>query len=381
MQQKGIYKEAAACVRDGMVESALFAFNSNVDVVLRTDEKGALALADKMNLDLLAECVKKGKGAEETVSLGKMTMLLKENQDEKRIGGQAGNMANLAAALGIRSYVHSSVVCRNLTQYLNPAVKVSSPFCFQNADVIMSEGEVPLHFVVDFGKDRYIAVNDMHNTHMLINRNFKRCMEKEVRSVERAVVSGFHLLDIPEPKGRVEEVRVLVKRWKSVNRGLEVHLELAHYKRMDVLRVVMEVLAPLCDSIGFNEQEARQASNALGWRWRGEGNFMEEAKAICPNVVLHAKKYAATTGTDASTSEERLALGHLLAAFRAREGREPKPGELEGFEAKPVELNGSVKKKFGRGFCVVPALAVGNGINTLGLGDSFSVGYVCCKGD
>ena len=276
MQDTKIYREAIACAREGMVESALFAFNSNIDVVLRTDGKGALRLASRMGLGTLAECVARGSGAEETISTGKMTRLLEEGKGERRIGGQAGNMANLAASLGVRSYVHSSVVCKELTRYLHPSVKVPSPFCFQNASEIMSDGDVPVHFVVDFGKDRYIAVNDIYNTHMLINRNFKRCMEKEIRAVERVVVSGFHLLDIPEPKGRVEEVNVLVKRWKGNNGRLKTHLELAHYKRLDVLRTVLENLAPNCDSMGFNELEARQAAQALGRKWRGGADFLYE---------------------------------------------------------------------------------------------------------
>jgi len=380
MRQEEAYKEAAACAREGMVGSALFAFNSNVDVVLRTDERGALALAHRLGLPVLSECARKGEGAEEVVSTGKMALLLKEKYDERRIGGQAGNMANLAASLGLRSYIHSSVVCRDLTQYLHPGVMVSSPFCFQPAESIMSNGEVPLHFVVDFGKDRYIAVNDMYNTHMLINRNFKRCMEREVRAVERAVVSGFHLLDIPEPRGRVEEVKVLVKRWKGMNRRLGVHLELAHYRRQDVLRAVLEILAPSCDSMGFNELEAQQASDALGMKWKGEGEFMNEMQGTCRSVVLHTKRYAVMAGEGADAGEARLALGHLLAAFRARRGREPGPKELEGLEARPVALPNGVERRFGKGFCLVPALSAGNGPNALGLGDSFSVGYFCAKG-
>ncbi len=377
MRNGKLYSEAAASASGKMVESALFAFNSNVDLVLKTDEKQALALADKLNLSTLEECVKKGEGKEESVSTGKMALLMKERYDEMRIGGQAGNMANLAADMGIRSYIHSSVVCKNLTKHLRPAVMVSSPFCFQTADAIMSEGEVPVHFVVDFGKDRYIAVNDIYNTHMLINRNFKRCMEKEIKLVERAVISGFHLLDIPEPKGRIEEVKVLLKRWKNSNSKLKVHLELADFKRNDVLKSVLEILAPSCDSIGFNEVEIKQIMESLETKWRGEADAMQEILAICPSAVLHNKKYAVVGGEDANGAEERLALGHLLAAFRAKNGRGPKPEELKEIKAQPIETDES--KKFGKGFCFVPALSLGEDASSLGLGDSFSVGYFCSR--
>ena len=381
MQQQKLYAQAAALARGGMVESALFAFNSNVDMVYRTDAKGALAIAAKVGLKSLAECVKKGVGSEEIVSRGTLELLMGAMKGEQRIGGQAGNMANLAASLGVRSYIHSSVVCKELTRHLHPGVKVPSPFCFQNAADIMSEGEVPVHVVIDFGKDRYIAVNDMYNTHMLINRNFKRCMEHEVMLVDKAVVSGFHLLDIPEPKGRVEEVNVLLRRWKGRNRRLKVHLELGHYKRKDVLMAVLELVAPLCDSIGFNALEARQLADARGKKVKDEAAFMNDVLEVCPAAVMHTREYAVMAGEGADAAEKRLALGHLLAAFKAKEGREPSTDELAQFEAKPVELQAGVKKRFGRGFCLVPALSLGAVSGSLGLGDAFSVGYFCSKGE
>ncbi|MDO8339027.1 MAG: ADP-dependent glucokinase/phosphofructokinase [Candidatus Burarchaeum sp.] len=382
MQQQKVYAEAAALACGGMVGSALFAFNSNIDLVIKTDAKGAAAIAAKMGLKTLAECARKGVGSEEIVSRGTLDLLMRAAQGERRIGGQAGNMANLAAALGVRTYIHSSVVCKELTQHLHPGVKVPSPFCFQNAHDIMSDGNVPVHVVIDFGKDRYIAVNDMHNTHMLINRNFKRCMEHEVMLVDRAVVSGFHLLDIPEPKGRVEEVNVLLRRWKGRNRRLKVHLELGHYKRKDVLAAVLELVAPFCDSIGFNEPEARQLADAMGVKSKDEAAIINEVMEVCPAAVLHTRDYAVMAGEGADGAGARLALGHLLAAFKAKEGRDPAGAEeLARFEAKPVELPAGVKKKFGRGSCVVPALSLGTVGGSLGLGDAFSVGYFCSKGE
>ncbi|VVC04587.1 ADP-dependent glucokinase [Candidatus Burarchaeum australiense] len=381
MRQNNVYREAAACARGQMVGSALFAFNSNIDRVFKTDTKGALALAQKVGLKSLADAVRRGEGREEIVSRGTLELLMAAGSSEERIGGQAGNMANLAAALGVRSYIHSSVVCRGLTKHLHPSVLVPSPFCFQNASDIMSDGEVPVHFVVDFGRDRYIAVNDMHNTHMLINRNFKRCMEKQVQLVDRAVVSGFHLLDIPEPKGRIEEVNVLLRRWKGANRRLKVHFEMGDYKRQDVLASVLEMFVPHCDSIGFNEHEARQVASARGAKWRNEAAFMQEMLELCPSAVMHTRDYAVMAGEGADDAGKRLALGHLLAAFKAKEGREPLLEELESFEAKPVEVSGEVRKKFGRGFCFVPALSVGTASGSLGLGDSFAVGYFCSKGE
>jgi len=375
----GLFSEAAACARTGMVGSALFAFNSNIDLLKRTDAKGALEIAQKANLPKLRECVKGGRGGEEIVSREKLETLVSLGYDERRIGGQAGNMANVAASMGIRAYMHSGVVCRELVQHLHPNVMVSSPFCFQSAGEIMSDGEAPTHFVVDFGADRYIAAYDMHNTHMLINRNFKRCMEKEIKAVERAVISGFHLLDIPEPRGRLEEVKVLLKRWKSGNSRLKIHLELGDYSKPQVLFHVLEMLAPDCDSLGLNEQEARSAMKALGRRWRGEADALKELLNVCRTVVLHTGEYAVAAGKEVDGAGKRLAMGHLLAAFMAKEGRAPSAGELEGFRASFIEVKENVRKMFGKEFAFVPALRSAGERTRLGLGDCFSVGYFCSK--
>ncbi|MFA6036053.1 MAG: ADP-dependent glucokinase/phosphofructokinase [Candidatus Micrarchaeia archaeon] len=362
-----------------MVSSAIFAFNANVDLIKHTDAKGALEIAKKAGIPKLADCVKNGQGAEEIVDRYALQKLMAFGYDEQRAGGQAGNMANAAASMGMRAYMHTSVVSRDIAKHLCAGVMVPSPFCFQKAEEIMSDGEVPIHFVVDFGTDRYIASYDMHNTHMLINRNFKRCAEHEIRVVDRAVIGGFHLLDIPEPRGRVEEVKVMVKRWKASNRRLKVHLELGDFQKPRVLPSVFETLAPHCDSVGMNELEARQAVEVLGKKWKGEAAAMDLLLGVCKSVVLHTARYAAVAGEDADGAEKRLALGHLMASFAAGNGRAPTGGELAKMKAAPVQVKPEERKKFGKGIAFVPALRTGEERTKLGLGDSFSVGYFCSK--
>jgi ADP-dependent phosphofructokinase/glucokinase len=372
-----IFADASANLKDGLVSSAIFAFNANVDLVKRTDEKGALELAKKLNLPKLEECVKQRRGAEQIVDRYKLGQLIAAGYDERRAGGQAGNMANAAAHLGLRAYMHAGTVCRDIAQHLHPGILVPSAFCFQPAAEIQSDGESPVHFVVDFGTDRYIAVYDMHNTHMLINRNFKRCAEKEIKFVDRAVVSGFHLLDIPEPKGRIEEVKVLVKRWKSGNRRLKVHLELGDYQKAGVLSTVLSMLAPECDSIGMNAQEAVDAVKALGGKWKGEADALEQLQGACKAVVIHTSDYAVAAGTGADGAEPGMAMGHMIASFTAKEGRAPGRDDLQKLQFSKVQVKDTVRKKFGKGQAFVPALRCAGERTRLGLGDAFSVGYAC----
>ncbi len=374
-----VFSDAASSAGQMMVSSSIFAFNSNIDVIKRTDAKGALGIARLAGLPRLAECVRKGIGREEVVDNYTLQKLLSLGYDEQRIGGQAGNMANAAALMGVRAYMHAGVVSRDITKHLHAGVMVPSPFCFQKAEDIMSEGEAPMHFVVDFGADRYIASYDVHNTHMLINRNFKRCAEHEIRVVDRAVISGFHLLDIPEPRGRVEEVKVMVKRWKAANRRLKVHLELGDCQKPRVLPSVFATLAPVCDSIGMNELEARQAVEALGKKWKGEADAVDVMLEVCRSVVLHTSEYAVVAGEGADGAEKRLALGHLMASFTASNGRTPTPADLGEMEFTQVQVKPAIRKKFGRGVAFVPALRTKGDRTKLGLGDSFSVGYFCSK--
>ena len=377
--KNNIFSEAAASAGKRMVQSAIFAFNSNVDLVKRTDAKGALEIARRAGLPKLADCVRRGVGGEEIVDKYALQKLMTQGYDEQRIGGQAGNMANAAAAMGVRAYMHTGVVSREITRHLRPGIMVPTPFCFQKAEEIMSDGEAPVHFVVDFGVDRYIASYDIHNTHMLINRNFKRCAEREIRLVERAVIGGFHLLNIPEPRGRVEEVRVMVKRWKTSNRRLKVHLELGDCQKPRVIPSLFETLVPNCDSIGMNEAETRQVVEARGRKWKDVESAMDDMLEVCRSVVVHTSDYAVVAGEDADGAEERLALGHLMASFMASNGRPPEAGELEGMQAEPVQVKPEVRKKFRRGMAFVPALRTKSEKTKLGLGDAFSVGYFCSK--
>lgn len=199
--------------------------------------------------------------------------------EEKRIGGQAGIMANMLSDMGLKNVLISvPAFQRELQPLLNPNIKVGLR---ENDSCVMrpinevnfeDQGDLS-HYIFEFkqGKylfdcidckrdNRFIASSDHLNTALKINSGFKHCSKLNISGFKLAIISGFHLINSESNKysnynSLFSNVEQLLAVWKKRNADLLIHLELAAFSDDLLISFVIERIFPRIDSLGLNEQE------------------------------------------------------------------------------------------------------------------------------
>ena len=297
------------------VKSAVTAFNTNVDAVLKISGKRLeqlianqkLSLQDLQDIKqtklLNPEDVVKGifkcfcNGiAEEWLSEEKAVydwMMNNLGYDRLQMGGQGGIVANVLGILGVNKVkAHTNSLPKeqaeqflkldNIVSYdengqEKPAYKIN-----RNQDVPM------IHWIIEFDKgdkvvvegkefvcpkaNRFIATYDPLNLRLVFDENFVR--ETTGIPAEYVVLSGMHALTSNNNGvALVEKVLPIVNAWHK--HGAVVHLEIASTQDIGVRKAILQKLATNVDSVGINERELIDILEVTG----------EEklAKACCEN--------------------------------------------------------------------------------------------------
>ena len=396
MNWESSYQDALAYAERNIVGNALFAYNVNIDAVKHL--KGGERFPVRISI-LLEKCVKRGEEREVRIDKKMLEVLMDRiGYDRFSMGGQAGNMTNVASSLGVRCYTHVPSKCKEqMKLFEHPENIFVADGSFKNPQYVDRKCDVPVHFVMEFKKgyrfknagaptsNRLIASFNPPCAVLEIDGEFRRLIPKVIGRIDRAVISGFHNptigRDFPE---RVENVRKNIEELKDINRNLRVHVELGDFQHLPVLREVMHRILPLCDSVGFNENELEQMKKVA----KIEGNAWKACDRICDmfcGAVFHRPQFSFFI-TKESICENPLLFGSLLAAHRAAKGRNASFKEIEEF-AKKIKVNSDgvkeyekfVKIKFRNNAYFAPSLDVGEPKLTVGLGVCFTAGYFLTK--
>lgn len=389
MRRRFYYRCALKQARAYMAQRVVLGFNVNVDAVklVKPGELDLLELPSELNP--LRECALTGEQREVVVGRSTLDFLLENlGYDFLAIGGQGGQAALAASRLGVESYLHLTEKCRLIGELLDEHVLVAGREGFVPVRELKEECMPAMHYVIElkrgdshFGSvvpeaTRFIASCDPPVAELRIDRKFVELMRNEIKDITKGVISGFHLTS-PEHAGRVREVERIIEEWRELNPGLFLHLEMAQYHSQRVLREVKRRLFPLMDSVCFDEGELYQLT--------GEAQLipaLEVAASYAERVVLHTSHYSLCLSDDYPKQiRAALQFGSLLAAFRAKYGRPPGMDELERFSPpRPCRPGIEARRElmrhsFEKGLVVVPALYVENPEATVGLGDTFALGF------
>jgi ADP-dependent phosphofructokinase/glucokinase len=360
-----------------MPAEALFAFNTNVDAIAKLESLPGLRLPGLM--ESIEKCEQK-----EILVGGAQAEALSRHQWQHSIGGQAGRCAQVAAYLGVKSYLNIPVSCHEQNRFFHPNVHCAHNGAFIPAGRVRESGKPPVHYIIEYERGMKIAGQKLHCQNRFIASyygnggpmdaqvGFVKLMEGQVRYVNRAVLGGAHLLQ-ENRAHRLEEARALIESWKKRNPELKVHFECGDFQSEKVAKLFLRRVAPVCDSIGINRVECRQLSGR-------EGNAFEAAASLLPHVplaVLHEPQFAASfSGKDVAW--ESLAFGNLVAAFYLEHGRLANMGELYAYEPKKRATdrftfeyrNAKIDcaSEFVPTYAILPKLTVGGG-------DAFAAGF------
>ena len=231
----------------------------------------------------LFHSIKHGKADEVLTESQKLSNWIEEVFEimKVKIGGQAGIIANLFSKLGLKKILLSLPVLDNsLTSLLEPNILTitmdkSGHSITPISKINNTEDEPIIHYVFEFTPgtyvigdqkivckrdNRFILSYDKINTQLRFNEGFMDYCEEFLSEYSLAIISGFHLISQQEGSSQsfydiIAPVETMLKKWKVTNPLLYLHLEIASTKDVKLRKTIIEVLFPLVDSIGLNEQE------------------------------------------------------------------------------------------------------------------------------
>lgn len=286
------------------VKTAVTAFNTNVDAVLKISGKRLEELIAEQNLTLddlnnieqakllqssdvvkgIFKCFTKGI-AEEWLSEEKSVydwMINNLGYDRLQMGGQGGIVANVLGILGVNKVcVHTNSLPQKQAEQFLKLDNIVSYDEYGNekpAYQINRSNDIPMiHWIIEFDKgdelivdgrkfvcpkaNRFIATYDPLNLKLVMDENFVKASTEQ--ESDYVILSGMHALTASNNGvALVENVLPIVDAWHD--KGALVHLEIASTQDIDVRKAILQKLATKVDSVGINERELIDILEVVG---------------------------------------------------------------------------------------------------------------------
>lgn len=370
-------------------------------------------------------CMKNGSGAELLVTDPKTADEIDSSFAwEYRLGGNAGNMANVLASLGTEPVLSVPAPTNRQVSFLHPRVMLAENGSLRQANTAGREGIDLMHFVFQFSageraetadetiisprENRFIASFDDLNRNIHTDPSFDRYCEEHLDEMNGALVAGFHLVPYRSHeevmKSRIDQIRA----WKERRPELFIHAEMGSFQRPEIMGYLLERLDS--DSIGMNEDELAMLTGFVpGWRGIIEAARDVRSRFDLSRVCVHTREYVVSSVNTArcliGPDEEISALEHgtevaatLAACGNVTAGKGVDQKDKAAGEARADELHPFLNisaagasavddlclkgaERFGRGayvrlgdefYCLVPSLSVSRPLVVVGLGDSMT---------
>ncbi len=326
--------------------NAITVFNTNIDALVSSS--AFPIFGNQAFLD----AIRRGRGLEMQIT-GSVARRLSKLPAKKRMGGQAGIMANTLASLGVSVACHVAAPSKLQLNLLDRRVRTfSSP-----------HGPSAVHYVLEFrkgqriagitagGSNRLISTFDPANRGLRINKNFVKAVERRIHSFDFCIAGGFHLTD---EEGIKNGTRIL-RRWKKRNPGLLVYVELGNFQRISA-RSAFSELSEVADVVGMNEVELAEVT--------GTDSISTGLTQLPCGTIVHTADFAVAKVAEEPVRWARaLSFGCALAAAG-------KPALM-----KKLDLTQKKLHLGGNNLVFVPALKVRPEV-TVGSGDIFTAGLV-----
>jgi len=324
-------------------KSAIFAFNANIDHLKSVSDDDVSEIDSHLPglAAQMSESFAWGVQKEVLIDAKTSALLLSRMKfDRSIVGGQAGNAAEQASALGVDCILHSNFANTELLSRFTNKEKVflAGKEGFAPAGAFSSQAASAHHFVFEHNESRTRFIASFDPLPLHIEDDFSRAIDSKLPGIGKAFVGGFHLLKTPD---RMLKFVDEILRWKKINPGLCIFAELGEFQNEAVREIAREKLLPVVDMVGLNDTELSsfgcdlpelaEEMNAVLFHTPEKHEVLPESK-LDPGALLFAKK---------------------CASFKAENGRCATIAELECYEAKFQE-----SPKW-----------------TVGLGDTFSCAY------
>jgi ADP-dependent phosphofructokinase/glucokinase len=272
----------AVCNIRGEEISALI---SSGNALKEIDLKPSISSREDL-LSSLLFCMRQGIGAEILIDTQTLAREIEASFPWRfRLGGNAGIMANVLADLGARPILNAPVLGPRMAGMLHDDVRLPAGGMLKEPDSAAEEtpGDEMLHFVFQFKKDdvvaipndrivaladnRFIATFDPVNIRLVSHRDFDSYCQENIRNIDGALLSGFHLAPIKEHRQIIAEKVAQIKSWKDKNPDLFIHVEMGSFQSPQIMQYLLCQLIKIpVDSIGMNEDELSDAGRFFSER-------------------------------------------------------------------------------------------------------------------
>ena len=394
-------KHGKICVKK--TRGIISAFNTNVDAIVRVsdyikfleDELSKLFLLEQVQEGLktppgiintvsdflvgLLRCMQTGTGAEWLIQNQDVFTWLQENFQPTvlTLGGQAGLVGNALAALGMtKVYLHASsrspLQIETLPNFgvlipvKNGHIVFKSP-----KEAVNPRDETYIHWIFEFldgteirmgnegsvtapEDNRFIATFDMPNMSLEINPDFIEGIKSRINEIDKAMLSGFHLLRHHYPDGttymdRLQPAYKQIMEWKKLNPKIRIHIEQGSMQDAVIRKEVLKTILPHIDAFGINEDElveildAFEISEAFKELKKEYSaiNIFSGARRIfelftIPRMTVHTRNFSLTLlrpqyGVTTHTEQHAMLLGAMTAAMRANTGKFSSLDEIDQY--------------------------------------------------
>ncbi len=402
----------------------LCAYNVNLDAVHTVEgehlsgllQASGIALDAKMPGEIsspsdffsaLVSCMREGTGAELLVNDRRTAEFIERSFGwSYRLGGNAGNMANVLASLGASPILNVPSLTPRLASMLRPGVLVpSSPEELASPEEAARDEEDPVHFVLQFrggelvetylGKfvspreNRFIATFDSLNSGVYLDPNFRDYALKHIKEAEGALISGLHLVTEKNYREALDRVLIQVSKWKGGRPDLYIHAEMGSFQSRKAARYLLDEIS--ADSIGMNEDELALVRDfSPGWRGIHEAALDLRRELGISRVCIHTRDFVISAIRNLLSPEDEvgaLTFGAGVAATLVATGEVKgfvEPGltlRPAGSDARDAFCRETKAAKLGSGAylpsgdeisCLVPAFYVRHPKVTVGTGDTMT---------
>jgi ADP-dependent phosphofructokinase/glucokinase len=322
----------------------LTGFNANIDIINRQKtnenlkEKQAEKKDEVKNKEDLLKAIKYCK--KEDSSYEAQLRYSPEIEGEKRLGGQAGIIANLMNRLGNKSIFYTPFLSQKLANKIDEEVLYpvnEDSFGFKTLKNSINSDRTKENFIIEFkeSNNRLILSDNLRGFEPFFRESVAEKIGKERSEIDRIILSGFH-----DTQGNTKaKLKKAEKQLEKIDKSK--HLEYVQTSPEKTSQI-LEHIAPHFTSIGLDQEELQQIAKGLGKQVNDQPT-LQEAYKISKKIIeevgvqrvhIHTKKYhtTITKNTYSLKPEEILKAmlkSSLTAAKTAQKGETPEHHQIQ----------------------------------------------------
>ena len=247
----------------------LTGFNANIDVLYDVDKlELELEEVEPENLDTISnindlKALLKyaiDNSVNEEASLDSLDYSFSEG--EETVGGQAGIMANYLSGIGNSVIFYTPFLSQELADLINVNVlfpTVEDEFILKNVRDAPNTDRTKKNMIFEFDSDktgRVIGSDSIKGFGPYFRKSIVDEFEEMDENLDRILLSGFHDIE-GNKEAKLEKSRKQLDQIET-----PVHMEYVNTDKERAEKIIKKIL-PKIDSIGLDEEEAKQVNNIV----------------------------------------------------------------------------------------------------------------------